>query len=100
MSGVNESGFVFGVIVFYSNLDDKFFIVIAVDGKSEYFFIIFSRKLIKNSEVDGMFVYVFYDEFVVSMIKIFSDIFIVIFDFDIYYVYGFSSGNFVYFLIF
>nr|KAF6419147.1 plexin A4 [Rousettus aegyptiacus] len=98
LSGVNESGSVFGVIVSYSNLDDKLFIATAVDGKPEYFPTISSRKLTKNSEADGMFAYVFHDEFVASMIKIPSDTFTVIPDFDIYYVYGFSSGNFVYFL--
>ncbi|XP_061054720.1 plexin-A4 isoform X3 [Eubalaena glacialis] len=98
LSGVNESGSVFGVIVSYNNLDDKLFIATAVDGKPEYFPTISSRKLTKNSEADGMFAYVFHDEFVASMIKIPSDTFTVIPDFDIYYVYGFSSGNFVYFL--
>ncbi|XP_006145146.1 plexin-A4, partial [Tupaia chinensis] len=98
LSGVNESGSVFGVIVSYSNLDDKLFIATAVDGKPEYFPTISSRTLTKNSEADGMFAYVFHDEFVASMIKIPSDTFTVIPDFDIYYVYGFSSGNFVYFL--
>nr|XP_025038993.1 plexin-A4 [Pelodiscus sinensis] len=98
LSGVNESGAVFGVIVSYSNMDDKLFIATAVDGKPEYFPTISSRKLTKNSEADGMFAYVFHDEFVASMIKIPSDTFTIIPDFDIYYIYGFSSGNFVYFL--
>ncbi|XP_031961441.1 plexin-A4 isoform X3 [Corvus moneduloides] len=98
LSGVNESGSVFGVIVSYSNTDDKLFIATAVDGKPEYFPTISSRKLTKNSEADGMFAYVFHDEFVASMIKIPSDTFTIIPDFDIYYIYGFSSGNFVYFL--
>ncbi|XP_072858585.2 plexin-A4 [Pogona vitticeps] len=98
LSGVNESGSVFGVIVSYSNMDDKLFIATAVDGKPEYFPTISSRKLPKNSEAEGMFAYVFHDEFVASMIKIPSDTFTIIPDFDIYYIYGFSSGNFVYFL--
>ncbi|XP_030430837.1 plexin-A4 isoform X2 [Gopherus evgoodei] len=98
LSGVNESGSVFGVIVSYSHMDDKLFIATAVDGKPEYFPTISSRKLTKNSEADGMFAYVFHDEFVASMIKIPSDTFTIIPDFDIYYIYGFSSGNFVYFL--
>ncbi|NWS70995.1 PLXA4 protein, partial [Crotophaga sulcirostris] len=98
LSGVNDSGSVFGVIVSYSNMDDKLFIATAVDGKPEYFPTISSRKLTKNSEADGMFAYVFHDEFVASMIKIPSDTFTIIPDFDIYYIYGFSSGNFVYFL--
>uniref|UniRef100_A0A8C0IYR4 Sema domain-containing protein n=1 Tax=Chelonoidis abingdonii TaxID=106734 RepID=A0A8C0IYR4_CHEAB len=98
LSGVNESGSVFGVIVSYSHMDDNLFIATAVDGKPEYFPTISSRKLTKNSEADGMFAYVFHDEFVASMIKIPSDTFTIIPDFDIYYIYGFSSGNFVYFL--
>ncbi|XP_029471017.1 plexin-A4 isoform X2 [Rhinatrema bivittatum] len=98
LSGVNESGSVFGVIVSHSNVDDKLFIATAVDGKPEYFPTISSRKLTKNPEADGMFTYVFHDEFVASMIKIPSDTFTIIPDFDIYYIYGFSSGNYVYFL--
>nr|XP_033814619.1 plexin-A4 [Geotrypetes seraphini]XP_033814620.1 plexin-A4 [Geotrypetes seraphini] len=98
LSGVNESGSVFGVIVSHSNVDDKLFIATAVDGKPEYFPTISSRKLTKNAEADGMFTYVFHDEFVASMIKIPSDTFTIIPDFDIYYIYGFSSGNYVYFL--
>nr|XP_023686880.1 plexin-A4 [Paramormyrops kingsleyae] len=99
LSGANESGSVFGVIVSYGNSSpDKLFVATAVDGKPEYFPTISSRKLARNSEEDGMFAYVFHDEFVASMIKIPSDTFTVVPDFDIYYVYGFASGNFVYFL--
>ncbi|AWO98076.1 putative plexin-A4 [Scophthalmus maximus] len=99
LSGVNESGSVFGVIVSYDNASpDMLFVATAVDGKPEYFPTISSRKLARNSEEDGMFAYVFHDEFVASMIKIPSDTFTVIPDFDIYYIYGFASGNFVYFL--
>ncbi|KAG5267378.1 hypothetical protein AALO_G00221050 [Alosa alosa] len=99
LSGVNESGSVYGVIVSYSGAaTDKLFVATAVDGKPEYFPTISSRKLERNSEEDGMFAYVFHDEFVASMIKIPSDTFTVVPDFDIYYIYGFSSGNFVYFL--
>ncbi|XP_015207910.2 plexin-A4 [Lepisosteus oculatus] len=98
LSGVNDSGSVFGVIVSNKDSADKLFIATAVDGKPEYFPTISSRKLTRNSEADGMFAYVFHDEFVASMIKIPSDTFTIIPDFDIYYVYGFSSGNFVYFL--
>ncbi|XP_066561226.1 plexin-A4 [Amia ocellicauda] len=98
LSGVNDSGSVFGVIVSYKDSADKLFIATAVDGKPEYFPTISSRKLTSNSEADGMFAYVFHDEFVASMIKIPSDTFTIIPDFDIYYIYGFNSGNFVYFL--
>ncbi|MCI4388760.1 hypothetical protein PGIGA_G00089700 [Pangasianodon gigas] len=99
LSGVNESDSVFGVIVSYGDSSpDKLFVATAVDGRPEYFPTISSRKLARNSEEDGMFAYVFHDEFVASMIKIPSDTFTVVPDFDIYYVYGFASGNFVYFL--
>uniref|UniRef100_A0A8C1WHW8 Plexin A4 n=1 Tax=Cyprinus carpio TaxID=7962 RepID=A0A8C1WHW8_CYPCA len=99
LSGVNESGSVFGVIVSYGDASpDKLFVATAVDGRPEYFPTISSRKLTRNSEEDGMFAYVFHDEFVASMIKIPSDTFTVVPDFDIYYIYGFNSGNFVYFL--
>uniref|UniRef100_A0A8C9W915 Plexin-A4 n=1 Tax=Scleropages formosus TaxID=113540 RepID=A0A8C9W915_SCLFO len=99
LSGANESGSVFGVIVSYGDsAPDRLFVATAVDGKPEYFPTISSRKLARNSEADGMFAYVFHDEFVASMIKIPSDTFTVVPDFDIYYVYGFASGNFVYFL--
>ncbi|XP_061107198.1 plexin-A4 [Conger conger] len=100
LSGVNESGSVIGVIVSYGDASatDKLFVATAVDGKPEYFPTISSRKLARNSEEEGMFAYVFHDEFVASMIKIPSDTFTVVPDFDIYYVYGFGSGSFVYFL--
>ncbi|KAM9312690.1 plexin-A4 [Gastrophryne carolinensis] len=98
LSGVNESGSVFGVIVSNNKSYDKLFIATSVDGKPEYFPTISSRKLTRNSEADSMFAYVFHDEFVASMIKIPSDTITGIPDFDIYYIYGFSSGNYVYFL--
>ncbi|KAG7456259.1 hypothetical protein MATL_G00249860 [Megalops atlanticus] len=79
LSGVNESGSVIGVIVSYGNASatDKLFVATAVDGKPEYFPTISSRKLARNSEDEGMFAYVFHDEFVASMIKIPSDTFTV-----------------------
>ncbi|KAI1897965.1 hypothetical protein AGOR_G00088720 [Albula goreensis] len=100
LSGVNESGSVVGVIVSYSDasVTDNLFVATAVDGKPEYFPTISSRKLARNSEEEGMFAYVLHDEFVASMIKIPSDTFTVVPDFDMYYVYGFGSGSFVYFL--
>ncbi|XP_036375937.1 plexin-A4-like [Megalops cyprinoides] len=100
LSGVNASSSVVGVIVSYGDAaaTDKLFVATAVDGQPEYFPTISSRKLARNSEEEGMFAYVFHDEFVASMIKIPSDTFTVVPDFDIYYVYGFGSGTFVYFL--
>ncbi|XP_067861274.1 plexin-A4 isoform X4 [Heptranchias perlo] len=98
LSGVNDSGSVFGVIVSDQGSDAKLFVATAVDGKPEYFPTISSRLLASNPEADEMFSYVFHDEFVASLIKIPSDTFTVIPDFDIYYIYGFSSSAFVYFL--
>ncbi|XP_043569984.1 plexin-A4 isoform X2 [Chiloscyllium plagiosum] len=98
LSGVNDSGSVFGVIVSEQGSDAKLFVATAVDGKPEYFPTISSRLLASNAEADEMFSFVFHDEFVASLIKIPSDTFTVIPDFDIYYIYGFSSGAFVYFL--
>ncbi|KAG7454615.1 hypothetical protein MATL_G00261630 [Megalops atlanticus] len=100
LSGVNASSSVVGVIVSYGDAaaTDKLFVATAVDGQPEYFPTISSRKLARNSEEEGMFAYVFHDEFVASMIKIPSDTFTVVPDFDIYYVYGLGSGTFVYFL--
>uniref|UniRef100_A0A673J7F5 Plexin-A4-like n=1 Tax=Sinocyclocheilus rhinocerous TaxID=307959 RepID=A0A673J7F5_9TELE len=46
LSGVNESGSVFGVIVSYGDASpDKLFVATAVDGRPEYFPTISSRKL-------------------------------------------------------
>ncbi|XP_059843060.1 plexin-A4 isoform X1 [Hypanus sabinus] len=98
LSGVNDSGSVFGVIVAGQGQGSKLFVATAVDGKPEYFPTISSRLLASNPEADEMFSYVFHDEFVASLIKIPSDTFTVIPDFDIYYIYGFSSSAFVYFL--
>ncbi|XP_072097591.1 plexin-A4 isoform X3 [Mobula birostris] len=98
LSGVNDSGSVFGVIVAGQGQGSKLFVATAVDGKPEYFPTISSRLLATNPEADEMFSYVFHDEFVASLIKIPSDTFTVIPDFDIYYIYGFSSSAFVYFL--
>ncbi|XP_041058652.1 plexin-A4 isoform X1 [Carcharodon carcharias] len=98
LSRVNDSGSVFGVIVSDQGSDAKLFVATAVDGKPEYFPTISSRLLASNPEADEMFSFVFQDEFLASLIKIPSDTFTVIPDFDIYYIYGFSSSAFVYFL--
>ncbi|KAI1882011.1 hypothetical protein AGOR_G00246280 [Albula goreensis] len=100
LSGLNHSGSVVGVIVSHSDgqAADRLFVATAVGGEPEYFPTISSRQLARDSEAEGMFAYVFHDEFVASMIKVPSDTFTVVPDFDIHYVYGFASGAFVYFL--
>ncbi|XP_010769419.1 plexin A3-like [Notothenia coriiceps] len=70
----------------------------AIDGKSEYFPTLSSRKLVADEESVNMFSLVYQDEFVSSQIKIPSDTLSLYPAFDIYYVYGFSSRTYVYFL--
>lgn len=74
------------------------FIGAAIDGKSEYFPTLSSRKLVVDEESVDMFSLVYQDEFVSSQIKIPSDTLSLYPAFDIYYVYGFSSRTYVYFL--
>ncbi|MEQ2311800.1 Plexin A3 [Ameca splendens] len=76
----------------------RLFIGAAIDGKSEYFPTLSSRKLVADEESDNMFLLVYQDEFVSSQIKIPSDTLSTYPAFDIYYVYGFSSRTYVYFL--
>ncbi|XP_039655380.1 plexin A3 [Perca fluviatilis] len=76
----------------------RLFIGAAIDGKSEYFPTLSSRKLVADEESVNMFSLVYQDEFVSSQIKIPSDTLSLYPAFDIYYVYGFSSRSYVYFL--
>uniref|UniRef100_A0A3B3ZTW5 Plexin-A3 n=1 Tax=Periophthalmus magnuspinnatus TaxID=409849 RepID=A0A3B3ZTW5_9GOBI len=76
----------------------RLFIGAAIDGKSEYFPTLSSRKLVSDEESVNMFSLVYQDEFVSSQIKIPSDTLSLYPAFDIYYVYGFSSRSYVYFL--
>nr|XP_046252530.1 plexin A3 isoform X2 [Scatophagus argus] len=78
--------------------DSRLFIGAAIDGKSEYFPTLSSRKLVEDEESAHMFSLVYQDEFVSSQIKIPSDTLSLYPAFDIYYVYGFSSRTYVYFL--
>uniref|UniRef100_A0A3Q2E9D8 Sema domain-containing protein n=1 Tax=Cyprinodon variegatus TaxID=28743 RepID=A0A3Q2E9D8_CYPVA len=78
--------------------DSRLFIGAAINGKSEYFPTLSSRKLVADEESDHMFLLVYQDEFVSSQIKIPSDTLSTYPAFDIYYVYGFSSRTYVYFL--
>uniref|UniRef100_A0A8B9ZH66 Plexin A1 n=1 Tax=Anas platyrhynchos TaxID=8839 RepID=A0A8B9ZH66_ANAPL len=81
LSSVNESGTMSGVII-----------------ESEYFPTLSSRKLMANEENAEMFGFVYQDEFVSSQLKIPSDTLSKFPTFDIYYIYSFSSEQFVYYL--
>ncbi|XP_066436555.1 plexin-A3 [Eleutherodactylus coqui] len=98
LSGAREPDSMTGVIVKQDAEQSKLFIGTSIDGKSEYFPTLSSRKLLKNEESEEMFRLVYQDEFVSSQIKVPSDTLSLHPSFDIYYVYGFVSGEFVYFL--
>lgn len=98
LSSVSETGTMYGVIVSSEGSDSKLFIGTAVDGKQDYFPTISSRKLPQDPESSAMFDYVLHSDFVASLIKIPSDTLALVSHFDIFYIYGFSNGNFVYFL--
>uniref|UniRef100_A0A8C9VS73 Plexin-A3 n=1 Tax=Scleropages formosus TaxID=113540 RepID=A0A8C9VS73_SCLFO len=94
LSGAKEADGMAGVVKGGSRL----FIGAAIDGKSEYFPTLSSRKLVADEESVNMFSLVYQDEFVSSQIKIPSDTLSLYPAFDIYYVYGFSSRTYIYFL--
>ncbi|OWK13987.1 hypothetical protein Celaphus_00000288 [Cervus elaphus hippelaphus] len=98
LSGAQEPDSMAGVIVEQGQGPSKLFIGTAVDGKSEYFPTLSSRKLIRDEDGVDMFSLVYQDEFVSSQIKIPSDTLSLYPAFDIYYIYGFVSASFVYFL--
>lgn len=98
LSSVNQTGTMYGVIVSSPGQDGTLFIGTAVDGKQDYFPTISSRKLPRDPESSSMLDYELHTDFVSSLIKIPSDTLALVAHFDIYYVYGFSSGSFVYFL--
>ncbi|XP_078717263.1 plexin-A1-like [Lampetra fluviatilis] len=74
------------------------FIGTPVDGKVDYFPTISSRWLKRDAEDANMFAYVYHNDFESSQMKIPSDTLSMFPNFDIFYVYGFSSGDFAYFL--
>ncbi|XP_029550197.1 plexin-A2 [Salmo trutta] len=99
LSSVNQTGTMYGVIVPSSQgQDGTLFIGTAVGGKQDYFPTISSRKLPRDPESSAMLDYELHTDFVSSLIKIPSDTLALVPRFDIYYIYGFASGNFVYFL--
>ncbi|XP_069489373.1 plexin-A2 [Ambystoma mexicanum] len=98
LSSINETGTMYGVIVHTEGKDGKLFIGTAVDGKQDYFPTLSSRKLPRDPESSAMLDYELHSDFVSSLIKIPSDTLALVSHFDIFYIYGFASGNFVYFL--
>ncbi|KAM6151718.1 plexin-A3 isoform 2-T2 [Rhynchocyon petersi] len=98
LSGAQEPDSMAGVIVEQAQGPSKLFVGTAVDGKSEYFPTLSSRKLLGDEGSADMFSLVYQDEFVSSQIKIPSDTLSLYPAFDIYYIYGFVSASFVYFL--
>ncbi|KAM7170790.1 plexin-A2 isoform 2-T2 [Macrochelys suwanniensis] len=98
LSSVNKTGTMYGVIVRSDGEDGKLFIGTAVDGKQDYFPTLSSRKLPRDPESSAMLDYELHSDFVSSLIKIPSDTLALVSHFDIFYIYGFASSNFVYFL--
>uniref|UniRef100_A0A8C9TU05 Plexin-A3 n=1 Tax=Scleropages formosus TaxID=113540 RepID=A0A8C9TU05_SCLFO len=97
LSGAKEADGMAGVVKKKKG-GSRLFIGAAIDGKSEYFPTLSSRKLVADEESVNMFSLVYQDEFVSSQIKIPSDTLSLYPAFDIYYVYGFSSRTYIYFL--
>ncbi|KAL1021077.1 hypothetical protein UPYG_G00008430 [Umbra pygmaea] len=103
LSSVAEAGTMSGVVISGDAAGGgggagKLFVGTPIDGKSEYFPTLSSRKLMDNEENAEMFSFVYQDEFVSSQLKIPSDTLSKFPAFDIYYIYGFSSEQFVYYL--
>ncbi|KAM4738045.1 plexin-A1-like isoform 1-T1 [Anableps anableps] len=100
LSSVAEAGTMSGVVIPPDIFGGggKLFVGTPIDGKSEYFPTLSSRKLMSNEENADMFSFVYQDEFVSSQLKIPSDTLSKFPAFDIYYIYGFNSEQFVYYL--
>uniref|UniRef100_A0A1A8KXB2 Plexin-A2 n=1 Tax=Nothobranchius kuhntae TaxID=321403 RepID=A0A1A8KXB2_NOTKU len=98
LSSDNQTGTMYGVIVPSQGQDATLYIGTAVGGKQDYFPTISSRKLPRDPESSAMLDYELHTDFVSSLIKIPSDTLALVPHFDIYYIYGFSSGSFVYFM--
>ncbi|XP_031422619.1 plexin-A1 isoform X4 [Clupea harengus] len=101
LSSVSEAGTMSGVVINGyegGGSTGKLFVGTPIEGKSEYFPTLSSRKLMANEENADMFSFVYQDEFVSSQLKIPSDTLSKFPTFDIYYVYSFSSEQFIYYL--
>lgn len=102
-SSVNRTGGMCGVIVGHQDPrgprgDATLYIGTAVGGKQDYFPTISARKLPRDPESASMLDYELHTDFLSSLVKIPSDTLALVAQFDIYYIYGFASGSFVYFL--
>ncbi|KAG5835416.1 hypothetical protein ANANG_G00243740 [Anguilla anguilla] len=98
LSSVDRTGTMYGVLVPRPGRDATLFVGTAVGGKQDYFPTLSSRKLPRDPESSAMLDYEMHSDFVSSLVKIPSDTLALVPRFDIYYVYGFASGGFVYFL--
>ncbi|XP_055521812.1 plexin-A1-like, partial [Leucoraja erinacea] len=78
--------------------ESHLFVGTSIAGKSEYFPTLSSRRLTANSEDAQMLALVYQDEFVSSQLRIPSDTLSRFPGFDIYYIYAFTTGPFVYFV--
>ncbi|XP_061640873.1 plexin-A2-like isoform X2 [Phyllopteryx taeniolatus] len=98
LSSDTQTGTMYGVVVPSLAQDATLYIGTAVGGKQDYFPTISSRKLPRDPESSAMLDYELHTDFVSSLIKIPSDTLALVPHFDIYYIYGFDSGHFVYFM--
>ncbi|KAJ3586674.1 hypothetical protein NHX12_013070, partial [Muraenolepis orangiensis] len=102
LSGASDAGGTAGVVVpprlFGGDGDGKLFVGTPIQGKSEYFPTLSGRRLTADEENADMLGFVYQDEFVSSQLKIPSDTLSKFPAFDIYYVHGFRSERFVYYL--
>ncbi|XP_063063926.1 plexin-A1-like [Engraulis encrasicolus] len=101
LSSVSEAGTMSGVVINGyegGGSTGKLFVGTPIEGKSEYFPTLSSRKLMANEENADMFSFVYQDEFVSSQLKIPSDTLSKFPAFDIYYIYSFGSEQFIYYL--
>uniref|UniRef100_A0A8C3SGB8 Sema domain-containing protein n=1 Tax=Chelydra serpentina TaxID=8475 RepID=A0A8C3SGB8_CHESE len=98
LSGGRAADAMAGVLLEQPGQPSRLFLGTAVEGRSEYFPTLSSRRLAPDPASPDMFSLVYQDEFVSSQVKVPSDTLALHPAFDIYYVSAFVSGAFVYFL--
>uniref|UniRef100_UPI00358EBDEE plexin-A1-like isoform X1 n=1 Tax=Myxine glutinosa TaxID=7769 RepID=UPI00358EBDEE len=107
LSSVNESGTMVAFVVPSDigeergvNRDGQHVLYVGtpVGGRVDYFPTLSARKLTEDAEDSEMFDFIYHNEFVSSQLKIPSDTLASFPNFDIFYIYGFHSGAFAYFL--
>ncbi|XP_043357275.1 plexin-A3 isoform X3 [Dermochelys coriacea] len=98
LSGGREADAMAGVILEQPGQPSRLFVGTSVEGRSEYFPTLSSRRLAPDPASPDMFSLIYQDEFVSSQVKVPSDTLALHPAFDIYYVSAFISGAFVYFL--